>query len=263
LCLTSTQSVVINAGSTTNLTGNQGQDLIPGWNSGQRYASFRIGDYFGIWLAYSTADVYKVYDYVGNNVISLTASVGTRLNYTGNVAVITDDSAGVEYVINSTTLGASPSYVTYSTISDILHYGIKSQYVDGDTTPSLMINLNEGNGGTVTSRMFTDTGVHDFELPFTWYRWLSQEYSIHLEINVNLILYFYDWSGNLLATVDTGIADGTSYAAELIKDRLYFKIVDGSTITYYYFTPTKSDSITIENATEAQWLVDDWSWWIS
>ena len=264
LCLTSTQSVNIAVGSTTGLNGGQGNtDKIPGWNDGQRYASFRVGDNFGVWLAYGSTDVYKIYNEVGNNVISLTmSSTDTRLQYTGDLAVITNNNTNIEYVFTSNTLGASPSYITYST-SGYSHYGLKPQYTDGDTTPSLMINLNEGYGGE-TSRIYTDTDVYDFVLPsLTWARWLSDQYSIHLAYSDNLILYFYDWTGTLLATVDTGIPTGTSYNAELVKDRLFFKVTDGSTINYYCFTPTKTDSITLENASEEEVLFDSWPWWVS
>jgi hypothetical protein len=262
LCLTSTQSVNISVGLTASLSGGQGDsDKIPGFNSGQRYASFRFGDNFGVWLAYNSTDVYKIYNEFGRNLISLTmSSTDTRLQYTGEVAVITNNNTGVEYVFNSAlALGLSPSYATYSALS-YSHYGLKPSYTDGDKTPSLMINLDEGG----TSRMYTDTDVHDFTLPdMTWARWLSDEYSIHLAQSTNYVLYFYDWTGTLLATVDTGIASGTSYNAELVKDRLFFKVTNGSTITYYCFTPTKTDSITLENASEEEVLFDSWPWWVS
>lgn len=262
LCLTSTQSVVIDAASTTNLTGSQGDGLIPGWNEYQQYASFRVGDNFGIWLAYASNDVYKIYNEFGVNVISLTMSTGTRLNYTGDVAIVTDDTAGIEYVFTSSSLtpGASPSYVTYSTLGGISHYGLKPTYTDGDTTPSLILNLNEGG----LSRIFTDEDVHEFTLSeLTWNRWLSDEYIVSEgRDGDNYNLYFYDWTGTLLATVDTGIPSGTSYDATLVKDRLYFKVVDSSTTTYYYFSPTKSDSVSIENISSESVSYDYWSWWI-
>ena len=259
LCLTSTQSVVISAATTTNLTGNQGYTLIPGWNDGQKYASFRVGDNFGIWLAYASNDVYKIYNEFGANVISLTMSVNTRLNYTGDLAVVTDDNAGIEYVFTSNTLGLSPSYATYSTLGGISHYGLKPTYTDGDKTPSLMLNLNEGG----LSRIFTDEDVHEFTLPeLTWNRWLSDEYIV-LEgrDGPNYNLYFYNWSGTLLDTVDTGIVSGTSYDANLVKDRVFFKVVNGSTTTYYYFSPTKSDSVSIENESSSDVNYDYWTWW--
>jgi hypothetical protein len=260
LCLTSTQSVNISVGLTASLTGGQGDtDKIPGFNIGQRYASFRVGDNFGVWLAYASTDVYKIYNEFGRNVLSLTmSSTDTSLEYTGNVAVVTNNTTGVEYVLTSNNLGASPSYATYSSLG-YSHFNLQPQYTDGDTTPSIILNLDEGG----TSRIYTDTDVYDFTLPdMTWARWLSDQYSIHLAQSDNYVLYFYDWTGNLLATVDTGIASGTSYNAELVKDRLFFKVVDGSTITYYYFSPTKTDSITLENASEEEVLFDSWPWWV-
>jgi hypothetical protein len=261
LCLTSTQSLVVPiTSSLVGLSGDQGEDLIPGWNNGQRYASFRVGDYFGVWLAYASNDVYKIYNEFGTNVISLTMSAGTRLDYTGNLAVVTDDTAGIEYVFTSSSLapGSSPSYVTYSTLGGINHYGLKPTYTDGDTTPSLILNLNEGG----LSRIFTDEEVNEFTLPeLTWDRWLSDEYIVSEgRDGDNYNLYFHDWTGNLLATVDTGIATGTSYDADLIKDRIYFKVVDGTTTTYYYFSPTKSDSVSIDNITSDTVIYDYWPW---
>jgi hypothetical protein len=262
LCLTSTQSIVIDAASTTNLTGSQGSGLIPGWNTGQQYASFRVGDNFGVWLAYASNDVYKIYNEFGANVISLTMSVNTRLNYTGDVSVVTDDNAGIEYVFtsNSVVLGLSPSYATYSTLGGISHYGLKPTYTDGDTTPSLMLNLNEGG----LSRIFTDEDVYEFTLPeTTWYRWLSDEYIVSEgRDGANYNLYFHDWTGTLLATIDTGITSGTLYNANLVKDRVYFKVVDGTTTTYYYFSPTKSDSVSVQNVTSSDVNYDYWPWWI-
>jgi hypothetical protein len=260
LCLTSTQSVNIAVGSNTGLNGTQGDGLIPGWNTGQRYASFRVGDNFGVWLAYASADVYKIYNEVGTNVISLTMSAGTRLNYTGDLAVVSNNTTGIEYVFNANTLGASPSYVTYSVLPTVSHYGLKPTYTDGDTTPSLMLNLNEGG----LSRIFNDEDVYEFTVPeLNWGRWLSDEYII-LEgrDGANFNLYFYDWTGTLLATVDTGIPTSASYDANLVKDRVYFKVVDGSTTTYYYFSPTKSDSFSVENLTSDDVNYDYWSWWI-
>ena len=262
LCLTSTQSIVIDAASTTNLTGSQGSGLIPGWNTGQKYASFRVGDNFGIWLAYASNDVYKIYNEVGTNVISLTMSTGTRLNYTGDLAVVTNDTTGIEYVFTSSSLapGASPSYATYSTLPDIDFYGLKPQYTDGDTTPSLMLNLNEGG----LSRIFTDVDVIDFtpaELVFG--KWFSDEYIVFEgRDGSNFNLHFYDWTGTLLSTVDTGVSTGLSYEASLVKDRIYFKVVNGSTTTYYYFSPTKSDSVSIDNITSDSVNYDYWPWWI-
>jgi hypothetical protein len=262
LCLTSTQSVNIAVGSTTGLTGSQGSDLIPGWNTGQRYASFRVGDNFGVWLAYASNDVYKIYNEVGTNVISLTMSTSTRLNYTGDVAVVTDGNAGIEYVFTSSSLapGVSPSYATYSRLENISHYGLKPTYVDGDTTPSLMLNLNEGG----LSRIFTDEDVYEFTLPeLTWNRWLSDEYIVSEgRDGDNYNLYFHDWTGTLLATIDTGIASGTSYEADLVKDRVYFKVAGGGTTTFYYFSPTKSDSVSIDNITSDSVSYDYWNWWI-
>lgn len=262
LCLTSTQSVNIAVGSTTGLNGSQGSGLIPGWNTGQRYASFRVGDNFGVWLAYASNDVYKIYNEVGTNVISLTMSTSTRLNYTGDVAVVTDDTAGIEYVFTSSSLapGVSPSYATYSRLENISHYGLKPTYVDGDTTPSLMLNLNEGG----LSRIFTDEDVYEFTLPeLTWTRWLSDEYIVSEgRDGDNYNLYFHDWTGTLLATVDTGIASGTSYEANLVKDRVYFKVADSGTTTFYYFSPTKSDSVSIDNITSDSVSYDYWNWWI-
>ena len=257
LCLTSTQSVVIGAASTSGLTGNQGNGLIPGWNSGQKYASFRVGDNFGIWLSYATSDVYKIYNEFGANVISLTMSTETRLNYTGDLAVVTDGTAGTEYVFTSSGLSAS-TYATYSVLPNISHYGLKPKYTDGDTTPSLMLNLNEGG----LSRIFTDEGIHEFTLPETTYnRWLSDEYIVSEgRDGANFNLHFYDWTGTLLATVDTGIPTSASYDANLVKDRIYFKVVDGSTTTYYYFSPTKSDSVSVQNVTSADVNYDYWSW---
>ena len=247
LCLTSTQSTVINAGSTTGLTGTQGNNLIPGWNSGQRYVSFRVGDNFGVWLAYASSDVYKIYNQSGTNVISLTMSTSTRLNYSGDVAVVTDDTTGIEYVFteNSLSLGASPSsYATYSTLS-IDEYGVKPDFTTGNTTTSLMMNLKSDG----TSRIFTDSNVYDFATPAHSEYYLSPEYILLLnDGGSNYVLYFYDWTGTLLANVDTGIVSGTSYSADLVSDRLYFSVIDGSTTTIYYFSPTKTDSISIENA---------------
>ena len=264
LCLTSTQSIVIDAASTTNLTGSQGSGLIPGWNTGQQYASFRVGDNFGIWLAYASNDVYKIYNEVGTNVISLTMSTGTILNYTGGVAVVTDDTAGIEYVFTSNSLspGVSPSYATYSTLDNITHYGLKPTYTDGDTTPSLMLNLNEGYAGP--SRIFTDEDTHEFTLPeLTWNRWLSDEYIVSEgRDGDNYNLYFHDWTGTLLATIDTGIASGTSYEAALVKDRIYFKVAASGTTTFYYFSPTKSDSVSVQNITSDSVNYDYWPWWI-
>lgn len=257
LCLTSTQSTVINAGSNTGLTGTQGEGLIPGWNSGQKYVSFRVGDNFGIWLSYATADVYKIYNQSGTNVISLTMSTGTRLNYTGDLAVVTDNTAGIEYVFteNPISLGLSPSYATYSTLS-INQYGLKPTYSDGSTTTSLMMNLATAS---TPSRIFATSSVYEFTLPATTYdSWLSDVYSVHLGKDTNYILYFYDWTGILLATVDTGIVSTASYTADLISDRVYFRVIDGTTTTYYYFSPTKSDSISIENVDEDTRLYDYW-----
>ena len=259
LCLTSTQSVVISAATTVGLNGTQGEDLIPGWSSGQRYASFRVGDNFGIWLAYASNDVYKIYNEFGSNVISLTMSAGTRLNYTGDLAVVTNNTTGIEYVFNANTLGASPSYVTYSVLPTVTHPGLKPQYTDGDTTPSLMLNLNEGG----LSRIFNDEDVYEFTVPeLNWGRWLSDEYII-LEgrDGANFNLYFYDWTGTLLATVDTGIPTSASYDANLVKDRVYFRVVDGTTTTYYYFSPTKSDSVSVENTASESVFYDYWNWW--
>jgi hypothetical protein len=142
------------------------------------------------------------------------------------------------------------------------NYGLKPTYVDGDTTPSLLINLNEGSSNP--SRMYTDEGVYDFTLPgFTMTRWLSDEYSIHLDQEGdNFILYFYNWTGTLLATVDTGIASGTSYEAALVKDRVYFKVAVGGVTTFYYFSPTKSDSVSIDNITSDTVIYDYWPWFI-
>lgn len=262
LCLTSTQSVNIAVGSTTGLNGSQGSELIPGWNTGQHYASFRVGDNFGVWLAYASNDVYKIYNEVGVNVISLTMSSGTRLNYTGEVAVVTDDTAGIEYVFTSSSLapGVSPSYATYSRLENISHYGLRPTYTDGDTTTSLMLNLNEGG----LSRIFTDGDTHEFTLPeLTWNRWLSDEYIVSEgRDGDNYNLYFHDWTGTLLATIDTGIASGTSYEADLVKDRVYFKVAAGGTTTFYYFSPTKSDSVSIQNITADSVNYDYWPWWI-
>jgi hypothetical protein len=260
LCLTATQSLLIPAATTTGLNGSQGENLIPGWNSGQQYASFRVGDNFGIWLAYASNDVYKIYNEFGANVISLTMSAGTILNYTGDLAVVSNNTTEIEYVFNANTLGLSPSYATYSTLPNIDYYGPKPTYTDGDTTPSLILNLNEGG----LSRIFTNEDVVDFTPnEFIWGKWLSDEYII-LEgrDGANYNLYFYDWSGNLLATVDTGISTGLSYDANLVKDRVYFRVVDGSTTTYYYFSPTKTDSFTVENETGSNTNYDYWSWWI-
>ena len=262
LCLTSTQSVNIAVGSTTGLNGSQGSGLIPGWYEDQQYASFRVGDNFGVWLAYASNDVYKIYNEVGTNVISLTMSTSTILNYTGDVAVVTDDNVGIEYVFTSSSLtpGASPSYVTYSTLGGISHYGLKPTYTDGDTTPSLMLNLNEGG----LSRIFTDEDVYEFTLPeLTWNRWLSDEYIVSEgRDGANYNLYFHDWTGTLLATVDTGISTGLSYEASLIKDRIYFKVADSGTTTFYYFSPTKSDSVSIDNIISDTVSYDYWNWWI-
>jgi hypothetical protein len=261
LCLTSTQSLNIAVGSTTGLNGSQGSELIPGWNAGQRYASFRVGDNFGVWLAYASNDVYKIYNEVGTNVISLTMSTSTRLNYTGDLAVVTNETTGIEYVFTSSGLSAS-TYATYSTLNNITHYGLKPTYTDGDTTPSLMLNLNEGYGGP--SRIFTDEDVYEFTLPETTYnRWLSDEYIVSEgRDGANYNLYFHDWTGTLLATIDTGIASGTSYEADLVKDRIYFKVVEGSTTTFYYFSPTKSDSVPIQNITTDIVNYDYWPWFI-
>jgi hypothetical protein len=263
LCLTSTQSLVVPiTSSLVGLSGDQGEDLIPGWNENQHYASFRVGDNFGVWLAYASNDVYKIYNEFGTNVISLTMSTNTILNYTGDVAVVTDDNAGIEYVFTSSSLtpGVSPSYVTYSTLGGISHYGLKPTYVDGDTTPSLILNLNEGG----LSRIFTDEGTHEFtQQELTWNRWLSDEYIVSEgRDGDNYNLYFYDWTGNLLATVDTGIASGTSYEADLVKDRVYFKVAAGGTTTFYYFSPTKSDSVSIDNITSETVIYDYWPWFI-
>ena len=262
LCLTSTQSVLIPAATTTGLNGSQGEDLIPGWNENQHYASFRVGDNFGIWLAYASSDVYKIYNEFGTNIISLTMSTGTRLDYTGDLAVVTDDTAGIEYVFTSSSLtpGVSPSYATYSTLGGISHYGLKPTYVDGDTTPSLILNLNEGG----LSRIFTDEGTHEFtQQELTWNRWLSDEYIVSEgRDGDNYNLYFYDWTGTLLATVDTGIASGTSYEAALVKDRVYFKVAVGGVTTFYYFSPTKSDSVSIDNITSDTVIYDYWPWFI-
>lgn len=256
LCLTSTQSVNIAVGSNTGLNGTQGDGLIPGWNTGQRYASFRVGDNFGVWLAYASNDVYKIYNEFGANVISLTMSAGTRLNYTGDLAVVTNDTTEIEYVFNANTLGLSPSYATYSTLS-ISHYGLKPTYTDGDTTPSLMLNLNEGG----LSRIFNDENVYEFTLPkTTWNRWLSDEYIISEGRDGAITLYFHDWTGTLLATVNTGIPISATYEANLVKDRVYFKVVDGTTTTYYYFSPTKSDSVSVENQTSYSVNYDYWVW---
>jgi hypothetical protein len=186
-------------------------------------------------------------------------SAGTRLNYTGNLAVVTNDTTGIEYVFTSSGLSAS-TYATYSTLGGISDYGLKPTYTDGDTTPSLMLNLNEGG----LSRIFTDEDVYEFTLPETTYnRWLSDEYIISEgRDGANYNLYFHDWTGTLLATVDTGISSGTSYNANLVKDRVYFKVVDGTTTTYYYFSPTKSDSFSVENLTSDDVKYDYWSWWI-
>jgi hypothetical protein len=258
LCLTSTQSVLIPAATTTGLNGSQGENLIPGWNTGQQYASFRVGDYFGIWLAYASSDVYKIYNEFGSNVISLTMSTDTRLNYTGDLAVVT--TTAVDYVFTSSGFGTYPSYATYSTLPDIDFYGLKPQYTDGDTTPSLMLNLNEGG----LSRIFTDVDVVDFtpaEMVFG--KWFSDEYIVFEgRDGANFNLHFYDWTGTLLATVDTGIPTSASYDATLIKDRIYFKVIDGTTTTYYYFSPTKSDSVSIDNITSDSVNYDYWSWWI-
>ena len=283
LCLTSTQSVVIDAASTSGLTGNQGSGLIPGWNSGQKYASFRVGDNFGIWLSYATSDVYKIYNEFGQNLVSLTMSTDTILRYTGDLAVVTDNTSGVEYVFTSNSLspGVSPSYATYSKLSDIHFYGLGSKgaydiyhdrfesniepldvyvtYTDGNTTPSNMLNLNEGG----MSRIFTTSSVVDFSTEeYIFNKWTSDEYII-LEgrTGTNYNLYFYDWSGNLLATVDTGVNTSASYDANLVKDRVYFRVVDGTTTTYYYFSPTKSDSVSIENVTSFGVNYDYWTWW--
>jgi len=262
LCLTSTQSVNIAVGSTTGLNGGQGDSTkIPGWNTGQRYVSFRVGDNFGVWLAYGSSDVYKIYNEFGANVISLTMSTtDTRLQYTGDLAVITNNTTGVEYVFTSTGLSAS-TYATYSA-PGYSHYGLKPTYVDGDTTPSLMINLNEGGISYGSSRIYTDTDVYDFTLPdMTYARWLSDQYSVHLAQNDNYILYFYDWTGTLLATVDTGIVvSGTSYEANLVKDRIYFKVTNSGTTTFYYFSPTKSDSVSVQNITSDTVSYDYWNW---
>jgi hypothetical protein len=151
-------------------------------------------------------------------------------------------------------LGLSPLYATYSTLS-IDAYGLKPSYATGSTTTSLMMNLNYSG----KSRIFTKDGVYDFTLPATTYdRWLSDIYSVHLGKGANYILYFYDWTGTLLATVDTGIVSTATYSADLISDRIYFKVVDGTTTTYYYFSPTKTDSISIENATEDTVIYDYW-----
>jgi hypothetical protein len=258
LCLTATQSLLIPAATTSGLSGNQGNGLIPGWNSDQKYASFRVGDNFGIWLSYATSDVYKIYNERGSNVISLTMSTGTRLNYTGDLAVVTNDTTGIEYVFTSNGLSAS-TYATYSALS-IGYYGLKPQYTDGDTTPSLMLNLNEGG----LSRIFTDVDVVDFtpaEMVFG--KWFSDEYIVFEgRDGANFNLHFYDWTGTLLATVDTGIPTSASYDATLIKDRIYFKVVNGSTTTYYYFSPTKSDSVSIDNISNDSVNYDYWSWWI-
>lgn len=268
LCLTSTQSVNIAVGSTTGLNGTQSSSLlIPGWNENQHYASFRVGDNFGVWLAYASNDVYKIYNEVGTNVISLTMSTNTRLNYTGDLAVVTNDTTGIEYVFTSSGLSAS-TYATYSTLGGISHYGLKPTHTDGDltkttrlnTTPSLMLNLNEGG----LSRIFTDEDVYEFTLPeLTWNRWLSDEYIVSEgRDGANYNLYFHDWTGTLLATIDTGISSGTSYNADLVKDRVYFKVVDGTTTTFYYFSPTKSDSVSIENITSDSVNYDYWNWFI-
>ena len=186
-------------------------------------------------------------------------STGTRLNYTGDLAVVTNDTTGIEYVFTSSGFGTYPSYATYSTLPDIDFYGLKPQYTDGDTTPSLMLNLNEGG----LSRIFTDVDVVDFtpaELVFG--KWFSDEYIVFEgRDGANFNLHFYDWTGTLLATVDTGIPTSASYDATLIKDRVYFKVIDGTTTTYYYFSPTKSDSVSIENETSSSANYDYWVWW--
>jgi hypothetical protein len=210
LCLTSTQSSVIDAASTTGLTGTQGDPTkIPGWNTGQKYVSFRVGDNFGLWLSYASNDVYKIYNEAGRNLITLTMSNDTVLRYTGNLAVVSDNGSGIEYVFTSNTLGASPSYVTYSTLDNIGWYGIGSNvaqvryshlydvfvgndntdpdwgnarlldtyktYTDDETTPSRMLNLNEGG----TSRIITDTDVIDFTPgEYIWNKWTSDEYVV-------------------------------------------------------------------------------------
>jgi len=291
LCLTSTQSSVIPAATTAGLSGTQGDATkIPGWNTGQRYASFRVGDNFGLWLSYASGDVYKIYNEAGRNIVSLTMSTDTVLRYTGNLAVVSDNGAGIEYVFTSNTLGASPSYVTYSTLDNIGWYGIGSNvaqvrysylynvyvagdntnpdwgnarlldtyktYTDDERTPSRMLNLNEGG----PSRIITDTNVVDFTpSEYIWNKWTSDEYVV-LEgrDNVTYTLFFYDWTGALLATVDTGVSTSLSYEALLIKDRIYFKVVDGTTTTYYYFSPTKSDSVSIENESAFTVRYDYW-----
>ena len=263
LCLTGTQSVNIAVGSTTNLTGSQGSGIIPGWNTNQRYASFRVGDYFGVWLAYSTSDAYKIYDYTGNLALSFTMSTGTRLNYSGDVAVITDSTAGIEYYINSNNIGLSPSYATQS-YSEMTYYGLKPQFPDGDTTPSKLLSYNEG--GFALSRMYTDEDVYEFTMgeDTIFYRYLSDQYVVLVGSTGtnNWQIYFYDWTATLLAKVDSGISYGTSFNAELIKDRLYFKVTDGSTDTFYYFSPTKSDSISIDNISGHDTFYDNWAWWV-
>ena len=258
LCLTSTQSVNIAVGSTTGLTGTQGENLIPGWNVNQRYASFRVGDNFGVWLAYASADVYKVYNKFGANVISLTMSVNTRLNYSGNVAVVTDSTAGIEYVFTPDVNGVA-TYATYSYFA-MSYYGLKPEYVDGDKTPSKLLSYNEG--AFELGRMYTDEDVFEFTIEETtdyiYDKWLSDEYVILLGNGTNLNLYFYDWTATLLATVDTGIPTSASYEANLVKDRLYFKVDD----TLYYFSPTKSDSIVINNISAYSTYYDYFNWWI-
>jgi hypothetical protein len=255
LCLTSTQSVVIQAGSTTGLTGSQGYGHIPGWYNGQRYATFRVGDYFGIWLAYATSDVYKIYDYTGNKVVSLTMSVGTYLNYRGNIAVITTPTT--DYLFAESTLGASPSYATYSNLG----WNAIGQSPDYSSTEdaSLIINSNLSTG---QFRIFKNPGAIDGTVPSgkISYAFASTTYVGFVDDSSgSVVVYLYDSDANLLQTADLGVSSINNWF--IVEDRINLEKDNGSTKTFWYVSPTKVDTKVIKNVSSYDVYYDNYNWW--
>jgi hypothetical protein len=231
--------------------------------------SVEFGDYMSYTIQTYDGDDYFKTLYILKYDNSEYETLGPALNYDTNwnsyynILLISDNNNGSYYYFNKNSNGVQ-------LISSGLTMNVNNQnyYYTSDNIMKSKVVLHFPDSNEI--KILTEDSLSStISLPAQSYGAYSinvmEDFFVYLYIDGdnsnNLTAKAYDYSGNLLNTIDTGISDWAE-GWNSAKNRFWFSQYTGSgMLTYYGFGPSNLITTTLSDYSENDDNIDDFVWW--